>query len=64
MGYKVKGVAIMARDIKDLIVFLNLLQGLECLVGPDEFRRRYPEFVVAIKQAKARIRSELTAKKG
>ncbi len=54
----------MARDIKDLIVFLNLLQGLECLVGPDEFRRRYPEFVVAIKQAKARIRSELTAKKG
>ena len=53
----------MARDIKDLIVFLNLLQGLESLVGPDEFKKKYPEFVVAAGKAKGIIRSELKAKK-
>ena len=63
MGYKVKGVVIMARDIKDLILLLNQLQGLECLVGPNEFNRRYPEFVIAAGKAKGIIRSELKAKK-
>ena len=64
MGYKVKGVVIMARDIKDLILLLNQLQGLECLVGPDEFKRHYPDFVVATRKVKARIRSDLKAKRG
>jgi len=53
----------MARDIKDLILLLNQLQGLECLVGPNEFKRRYPEFVIAAGKAKGIIRSELKAKK-
>jgi len=53
----------MARAIKDLILLLNLLQGLKSLVGPDEFKRRYPEFVVATGKAQAIIRGELTAKK-
>lgn len=50
------------RDIMLLIQLLNLLQGLAALVGPEEFKRRYPEFVVATRKVKARIRSEL--KKG
>lgn len=49
----------MARDIRDLILLLNLLQGLESLVGPDEFKKKYPEFVVAAGKVKARIRSEI-----
>ncbi len=52
----------MARDIKDLILLLNQLQGLECLVDPAEFKKKYPEFVVAAGKAKAIIRSELKAK--
>jgi len=53
----------MVKNIKDLILLLNQLQGLECLVGPDEFKRRYPEFVVATEKAKAIIRGELKAPK-
>ena len=53
----------MARDIRDLIFLLNQLQGLEALVGPAEFKKKYPEFVVATGKAKAIIKSELKAKK-
>lgn len=48
-------------DIKPLVEFLNLLEGLKNLLGEKEFRRRYPELDIADK-VKARIRSEL--KKG
>lgn len=49
----------MARDIRDLIQLLNLLEGLAALVGPDEFKKKYPEFVVATRKVKAKIRSNL-----
>ena len=49
----------MARDIRDLIVLLNLIQGLRSLVGEDEFKKRYPEFIVAADKVRARIRSEI-----
>lgn len=58
------GVSVPKRDIMLLIQLLNLLQGLAALLGPEEFKRRFPEFVVATRKVKARIRSELRAKRG
>lgn len=45
-------------DIMMLVQLLNLIEGLAALVGQDEFKRRYPEFLIAVRKIKARIRSE------
>ncbi len=46
-------------NIMMLVQLLNLIEGLAALVGQDEFKRRYPEFLIAIRKIKARIRSSL-----
>ena len=45
-------------DIMMLVQLLNQVEGLAALVGRDEFKKRYPEFAVAVRKIKARIRSE------
>ena len=46
-------------DVKLLIEFLNYLEGLEQLLGSQEFVARFPEFDGLAEKVKARIRSEL-----
>ena len=48
--------------VKPLVEFLNQLEGLERLLGRDEFVARFPEFDGLTVKVRSRIRSEL--KKG
>lgn len=52
-------VSILKSDIRLLVEFLNCIEGLERLLGSDEFLARFPEFEGLADKVKARIRSEL-----
>ncbi len=47
-------------DVRLLIEFLNYLEGLERLLGSDEFLARFPEFDGLAEKVKARIKKPLS----